>query len=209
MILDGTSQSSLAISEDTATVMNHLLQTVVYGSRGTGVAAKSYVPKMKIYAKTGTSNNSNDLWFVGGTPYYVGSCWCGYETQEEIKKSDIALTMWGAVMSKVHSGLKVKEFEDSSYASKKYYCTQSGMLATDSCKSKAVGWYKKNNIPSVCTTHKGDALPVPGSKEDEAAKNESTQSSSSNNSQNTSSTNSSNASSATENNNSQNTETSN
>jgi len=178
VILDATAKSSLAISEDTATVMNHLLQTVVYGSKGTGAGAKSYVPKMKIYAKTGTSNNSNDLWFVGGTPYYVGSCWCGYETQEEIKKSDIALTMWGAVMSKVHSGLKAKEFSDSSYAYKKYYCTQSGLLATDSCKSKAIGWYKKNNIPSVCTTHKGDALPVPGSKEDATSKTESSSSSS-------------------------------
>jgi len=196
VILDGTSKSSLAISEDTATVMNHLLQTVVYGSRGTGVAAKSYVPKMKIYAKTGTSNNSNDLWFVGGTPYYVGSCWCGYKTQEEISKSDIALVMWGNVMSKVHSGLKAKTFTDSSYALKKYYCTSTGLLATDSCKSKAVGWYKKNNIPSVCTTHKGDALPVPDSKEDKAQQQAS--SSSSNASSSTSSiTNSSNSSSST------------
>ncbi len=166
VILDGTKDGQLVIGSDTATVMNHLLQTVVYGSNGTGKGARGYVPKMKIYAKTGTSNNSNDLWFVGGTPYYVGSVWCGYANQEEIRNSAIALNMWGSVMSKVHSGLKAKTFEDSDYAYKKYYCTSTGLLATDSCKSKAIGWYKKNNIPALCTTHKGDALPVPGSKEE-------------------------------------------
>ena len=166
VILDGASQSTMAISEDTATVMNQLLQTVVYGANGTGKGAASYVPSMKMFAKTGTSNNSNDLWFVGGTPYYVGSCWCGYKNQEAISNSAIALNMWGAVMSKVHSGLKTKTFAESSYAVKKYYCKETGQLATDSCKSTAVGWYKKDNIPSLCTTHKGDTLPVPDSKED-------------------------------------------
>jgi len=166
VILDGTSDSIMALSEDTATVMNHALQTVVYGANGTGKGAASYVPSMKVFAKTGTSNNSNDLWFVGGTPYYVGSCWCGYKNQEEIKNSTIALNMWGAVMSRVHSGLKVKEFVDSEYTVKKYYCTETGNIATNSCKSTAVGWYKKDNIPSTCSTHKGDVLPIPGSKED-------------------------------------------
>lgn len=180
VILDGTSQSNLAISEDTATVMNHLLQTVVYGSNGTGAGAKGYIPKMKVYAKTGTSNNSNDLWFVGGTPYYVGSVWCGYKTQETINNSGIALNMWGAVMSKVHSGLKAKEFTDSSYAYKKYYCTETGLLATNTCKSKSIGWYKKNNIPALCTTHKGDALPTPGSKEDKKPEEQESTSSSEN-----------------------------
>lgn len=166
VILDGTSESIMAISEDTATVMNHALQTVVYGSNGTGKGAASYVPSMKIFAKTGTSNNSNDLWFVGGTPYYVGSCWCGYKNQEEIKNSAIALNMWGAVMSRVHSGLKSKDYVDSEYTVKKYYCTETGNIATNACKSTSIGWYKKDNIPPTCSTHKGDSLPVPGSKED-------------------------------------------
>jgi hypothetical protein len=69
-------------------------------------------------------------------------------------------------MSKVHSGLKAKEYVDSDYTVKKYYCTETGCIATNSCKSTAVGWYKKDNIPTTCATHKGDALPIPGSKED-------------------------------------------
>ena len=151
----------VAVSEDTATVMNKLLQGVVYGSKGTGRGAAGYIPNMKIYAKTGTSNNSNDLWFVGGSPYYVASCWCGYDTQQTISDSAIAQKMWGAVMSKVHKGLETKTFTESSYAIGRYYCTSTGLLATDACPSKAVGWYKKNNVPSVCTTHEGTQLDAP------------------------------------------------
>ena len=174
IILERKATPKMAISEDTATVMNHLLRTVVYGSNGTGRAAASYIPKMKIYAKTGTSNDQNDLWFVGGTPYYVASCWCGYKTQQPIPSaySGIALKMWGNVMSKAHAGLKTKTFADSPYAVKKYYCTATGKIATDGCPKTAVGWYKKSNIPEICTAHNGTELPEPDSKEDKALKKE-------------------------------------
>lgn len=172
IILERKSTPKMAVSEDTATVMNHLLQQVVYGSRGTGTAAASYIPNMKIYAKTGTSNDQNDLWFVGGTPYYVASCWCGYEVQQPIpqKHSGIALKMWGNVMSKIHSGLKEKKFEDSKYAVERYYCTDSGELATKGCTSKAVGWYRSSNVPTACTMHAGEELASPEEiKKQEAA----------------------------------------
>lgn len=164
-----------AISEDTATVMNKLLQNVVYGSNGTGKGAAGYIKNMKIYAKTGTSNNSNDLWFVGGTPYYVASCWCGYDSQQTISDSAIALKMWGAVMSKVHTGLEAKSFSESSYAVDRYYCTETGLLATDACPSKAVGWYTKSNVPGICENHEGTVLDSPkveAEKTDETEKTE-------------------------------------
>ena len=163
VILERTPTPKMAISEDTATVMNHLLRTVVYGENGTGKGAAGYVPNMKIYAKTGTSNDQNDLWFVGGTPYYVASCWSGFETMQPIPSahSGIALKLWGNVMSKAHTGLKEKEFKNSSYALGKYYCKETGNLATDGCPNKAVGWYKKSNIPELCTAHAGEAMGDP------------------------------------------------
>ncbi|MBP3706390.1 MAG: transglycosylase domain-containing protein, partial [Clostridia bacterium] len=165
VILENDSDPDVVISSNTATVMNQLLQKVVYGSQGTGRGAKNYIPNMKIFAKTGTSNNQNDLWFVGGSPYYVASCWCGYDNQQAIPDSAIAQKMWGAVMSEVHSGLKAKEFSVSDYAVSRYYCTSSGRLATTACPSKAVGWYKKSNTPGYCTTHAGDALSAPSNSD--------------------------------------------
>ncbi|MBE6750050.1 MAG: hypothetical protein E7560_02680 [Ruminococcaceae bacterium] len=178
IVLERNVQPKMAISEDTATVMNHLLRTVVYGGNGTGKAAASYIPNMKIYAKTGTSNDQNDLWFVGGTPYYIASCWCGYEVQQPIPKghSGIALKMWGNVMSKIHSGLKTKEFSDSNYAEEKYYCTATGELATDACPEKAIGWYRKSNVPVSCTAHTGELLGKPGTEPKEEQSGETEQS---------------------------------
>ena len=180
VILEHNTQPQMAISEDTATVMNHLLQNVVYGSNGTGAGARSYIPNMKIYAKTGTSNDQNDLWFVGGSPYYIASCWCGYEVMQPIpqKHSGIAMKMWGAVMSEIHKGLEAKEFTDSSYAVQRYYCTSTGMLATESCPNKAIGWYRKSNIPSACTSHAGELSAAPGSEKAESSSSDSSDSSS-------------------------------
>ena len=167
VILEYKPNTTTAISEDTATVMNHLLRNVIYGANGTGKGVQSYISNMDMYAKTGTTNDQYDLWFVGGTPYYVASCWCGYDSQQRIPQSSVALRMWGSVMGKIHAELPAKEFENSSYASDKYYCTETGMLANDTCPSKAIGWYKKENnpkdnyVPDYCTTHEGTPLGAP------------------------------------------------
>lgn len=174
VILEHKAQPKMAISEDTATIMNHLLRTVVYGGNGTGKAAAGYLPNMKVFAKTGTSNDQNDLWFVGGSPYYVASCWCGYKTMQPISSSYLGVPakLWGNVMSKAHAGLEAKEFENSFYAVEKYYCKSSGDLATSGCPDKAVGWYKKSNLPKACTAHQGELLGAVGeepSEEDDSS----------------------------------------
>ncbi len=172
IILEQQSQPTMAISEDTATVMNKLLQTVIYGSRGTGTSVASSVTKMKLYGKTGTSSSDNDKWFVGGSPYYVVSSWCGYETMQKMPSANlgIAKSQWSTVMSKIHKGLKAKEFPESSYAVDRYYCTKTGGIATTKCDSVAVGWYKKGYLPGTCQKHSGELMPTP--KEVEKAQKE-------------------------------------
>ena len=115
-----------AISPASATVMNHLLQEVVYGSEGTGRGIAGY-NSMKAYAKTGTSSESKDLWMVAGTPYYVGSVWYGFDLQKEVSNGGAAAKIWKDVMRDVHKGLEKKEFEDS-----------------EDVVKKGVGYYKKN-----------------------------------------------------------------
>ncbi len=152
VILQSEVNSTIALSEDTATVMNHLLQNVVYGEQGTARQVKTYVSS-EIFAKTGTSNDDMNFWFTGGTPYCVGSVWCGYDSLQKVSKEDIAKVMWREVMSRIHNDLPAKEFSDSTYAVSKMYCTSSGLLATDACPHKKEGWYKVSNIPTMCTEH--------------------------------------------------------
>ncbi len=156
VILERSPEPQVAMSDDTATVMNHLLQNVVYGAEGTGAGAASSVPHMKLFAKTGTSNDSMNCWFTGGSPYYVASSWCGYDTLQTVSQSSTARQMWCKVMSKIHSGLGAKTFTDSQYSESHYFCNETGLLATEGCTNRKVGWYRKSNKPTLCTTHTGE-----------------------------------------------------
>ena len=114
------------IAPSSATIMNHLLQEVVYGSEGTGRGISGFSSVLKAYAKTGTSNDSNDLWMVAGSPYYVGSVWYGFDLSHNISNGAAAAKIWRDVMTEVHKGLEKKEFTDS-----------------DGVVKKGSGYYKK------------------------------------------------------------------
>ncbi len=163
VILEKNTKPVTAISPDTATIMNKMLQTVIYGSQGTGTSVASSVPKMKLFGKTGTSSSDNDKWFVGGSPYYVASSWCGYETLQKMPSANLSIAkdQWAAVMKKIHKGLKAKEFPESSYAVDRYYCTETGGLATAECEKTAIGWYRKSNLPQICQKHMGEQMKTP------------------------------------------------
>ena len=126
VVLEYDETGEQVIGKDSATVMNHLLQEVVYGSEGTGRGISGY-SSMKAYAKTGTSSESNDLWMVAGTPYYVGSVWYGFDLQKEVSNGGAAAKIWKDVMKDVHKDLEKKEFEDS-----------------EDVVKKGIGYYKKN-----------------------------------------------------------------
>lgn len=140
LIAEGTDKGEQVIKPGTATIMNGLLQNVVYGAEGTGGGIAGY-NRMRAYAKTGTSNDSNDLWMVAGTPYYVGSVWYGFDHNETIYNPAAAASVWRAVMSKVHSNMKFKQFELSKDVTVMTYCTESGRLAGKDCKNLATAQY--------------------------------------------------------------------
>lgn len=150
---------SIAISEDTASIMNHLLRSVVTERDATGYTVNNYISNMPIYAKTGTSNDDRDLWFVGGTPYYVASCWCGYDNNAAVATKDnkTALKMWGEVMGEIHKDLPEKSFEESRYTQCRLFCQETGQLATDACPIGGYGWYKLSG-QSSCSEHLGNVI---------------------------------------------------
>ncbi|MBR3593827.1 MAG: transglycosylase domain-containing protein [Clostridia bacterium] len=156
IILNRKTTPHAVIGEDTACIMNHMLQNVIYGGDGTGRDVTKYVPDHRIFAKTGTSNNDNDLWFVGGTSHYIAASWYGYDNNGKVQNTKMARNMWGAVMAKVNAALELKpeKFLESSYVECRYYCTETGLLATDACPSTAMGWYKRS-YRDTCKTHEG------------------------------------------------------
>ncbi len=162
LVISQKSESTVAISEDTAVIMNKLLQNVVLGSEGTAKAAKGALG-MDFFAKTGTANNTNDIWFVGGSPYYVASSWCGYDELQKIDDSKRARKMWVAVMSEIHKGLDAKNFPTSEYVQCRLYCSQSGCIAREDCPVSSYGWYKTSG-QKYCSEHSGEVLAIKGQK---------------------------------------------
>lgn len=161
VIISNESESTVAISEDTAVIMNKLLQNVVTGEEGTGNAAKVFIPHMDFYAKTGTANHVNDVWFVGGSPYYVASSWCGYDELQTIDDSKRARKMWGAVMSQIHNNLEPKDFPQSNYVECRLYCSETGLIAKEGCPVSKYGWYKTTG-QKYCSKHGGEVIKIKG-----------------------------------------------
>lgn len=139
VVLKYKDKGKQVISPATATIMNHLLQGVVYGSEGTGGAIAGFNSRMKAYAKTGTSSESCDLWMVAGSPYYVGSVWYGFDKRQTVNSTSAAATIWRDVMRDVHRNLKAKSFEDS-----------------EDVVKKASGYYKKGTTPDNYTLIGGE-----------------------------------------------------
>ena len=163
LILEQNTKPTVAVSEDTAMIMNKMLQNVIYGKNGTGTAQAGSFTNFRAFGKTGTSNDANDKWFVGGTPYYVASSWIGYKTQQKMPASNktLAAKLWRQVMGEIHQNLPAKDYPTSKYVVKQYYCAETGLLATDACEKIDIGWYKKTALPERCTTHEGELLGAP------------------------------------------------
>ena len=181
------------VSEETATVLNRLLQTVV--TQGTGARANmKNETGITTAGKTGSSTgvkyvngvqvdiDNPDLWFIGFTPYYIGGVWMGYDIQEEISYYTYPTPiLWKNLMLPIHQNLEAKDFEYSENVQAMQYCTESGDLATENCPSTATGWYKETYIPSTCILHRGGST-ADTELEDENDENEDSSSSNHSNS---------------------------
>ncbi len=152
LVLDGDGGGVQAIHPATAYIMNRLLQNVVYGGGGTGRAISGY-NRMKAYAKTGTSSESNDKWMVAGTPYYVASVWCGFDQPERVNVS--AATIWKTAMSKIHRELEYKEFEECEEVVEGKYCRYTGLVAGKKCYSTASGYFVPGHEEECTGKHTG------------------------------------------------------
>lgn len=155
VILEPDREGEQVISPETATIMNHLCQTVFNYSNGTGVSYK--LRGFTVYGKTGTTSDNKDKWAVGATPYYVAAAWSGFENPKPINTnyygSNPALKVWHEVMSRIHENLTddEKDFVYSEDCVRRAYCTRTGLLASSSCGSTKTGYYKASNLPGYCT----------------------------------------------------------
>ena len=163
--LENNATSYQALTPQTATIMNQLLQNVLYSSVGTASGRYPTTGGMRSFGKTGTTTDEKDLWFVGGTPYYVTAVWWGYDSPYDMTntlgsqaKTRICVEAWRALMNQVQEGYEYKEFPMADGVVQRSYCTQSGLLATSSCPSTAAGYYKADDLPATCNYDHGGGV---------------------------------------------------
>ncbi|MBQ8868519.1 MAG: transglycosylase domain-containing protein [Oscillospiraceae bacterium] len=152
VILEKESEPERVISEETAVIMNKMLQRVCTGTYGTGRAAK--LNNMPTGGKTGTTNDKKDIWFVGLTPYNVSALWYGYDTPKTLTGINVSTpSLWKRIMTPVMAGKPTKEFIDSPNVVECTYCLETGKLASSICTKTEIGYYDKDKLPSVCDSH--------------------------------------------------------
>jgi 1A family penicillin-binding protein len=90
-----------ALAPETAYVITQMLRGVV--ERGTGQAAKGI--GRPVAAKTGTTNDYSNAWFVGFTPRLATGVWVGYDRPRSLGKDEtgsrVAVPIWVTYMGKV------------------------------------------------------------------------------------------------------------
>lgn len=97
-----------AISQNSAELLTNVLQNVI--SSGTGTKANIGRPAA---GKTGTTDNSQDAWFIGYTPDLVASVWIGCDDNAKMPGmygGTTPATIWKDFMSKALTGVKAESF---------------------------------------------------------------------------------------------------
>ncbi len=170
IILSNEEKSEVVLSQSTAQIMTSMLSEVA-DPNGYGTARKVTVAKkVDVAAKTGTTNDNKDIYFVGYTPYFVGGVWFGYEQPRYLPGFSVSpsLALWDKVMTKLHEGYienaknggtPLRQFDYSDLVSYQY-CRDSGMLPGEYCSldprgsRTATGYGTKDNIPTAtCDKH--------------------------------------------------------
>ncbi len=163
VLLDNTTPATHQVIKDsTAALLTSAMQDVI--NQGTGTAAK--MSNMPVAGKTGTTENSTDLWLSAYTPYYTCSVWGGYDSNKPMESMDQVWheVLWKSIMERVHTNLPYKDFTMPSSVEQKTICTQTGMLATSSCPS-LTEYFAKGSVPSQsCTGHYVESTEEPSSE---------------------------------------------
>lgn len=109
------------LSADCANKMLVLLQGVVDGGTA-GRLRYKYHFTGQIGAKTGTTNNNSDGWFIGFTPDLVCGCWVGgedrdihFDSMRMGQGATVALPIWAIFMKKVYADTRLGYSQNSKF----------------------------------------------------------------------------------------------
>jgi penicillin-binding protein 1A len=105
-----SSEEEHVLTPQTAFLITHLLEGVV--QHGTGWRARSL--GRPVAAKTGTTDQFMDAWFIGYTPELMTGVWVGFDEERSLGENETgaraASPIWVAFMSKMLKDKPIKDF---------------------------------------------------------------------------------------------------
>src|SRR6266404_5136097 len=110
LLEENTPQGKQVVSPELAYIMTYMLRGTI--ERGTGVAARAL--GRPAAAKTGTTNDYSNAWFIGYTPQLVTGVWVGYDRPRSLGKDEtgsrVAVPIWTAFMQEALAGTPPDDF---------------------------------------------------------------------------------------------------
>ncbi len=145
-------QRHMSIKEVTtpekAFIMSSLLKSVV--EKGTASVLKQMGITFPVAAKTGTTNDYRDAWFVGYTPDILALIWVGFDDGTPINAtgSKAALPIWADLMNALPQYVSGGWFRMPPGVVRGRVCSESRQLAVeDKCPHPIEEYFLANHVP--------------------------------------------------------------
>ena len=164
VILENKPKGEQIIKPGTAYIMWDLLKNVVDSSAN---VSKVKFSNMPVAGKTGTTQDTKELWFAGTTPYYSCAIFIGSDDHKSIldKTTGMGLgsaiggiKVWNKIMALPHENLSVKDLPVPNDIVKVAVSYDSGTLPTDLTRRDPRGdrtveeWFFRDRVPKTFDT---------------------------------------------------------
>ncbi len=140
-------EESESFSPQLSYVLVNMMKGVV--QRGSGIYASRL--KRPIAGKTGTSQDSKDMWFIGMTPDLTAGAWMGYDDFASIPMKDwsssLAVAWWTEIMETVLKDQPVRDFPVPDGIVFVTVDQETGKLALPTCRKKILEAFSKGTEP--------------------------------------------------------------
>jgi hypothetical protein len=136
VILDNTDpEKERVLKKTTCYLLTEAMKDVL--TKGTGLEAN--FTSTSIAGKTGTTEDSNDVWFAGYSPAYTTTVWAGYDNNTKLTKEEesLAMIIWRQIMSNIDANKTHEDFSKPDDITTAYVCPDSGLLAVSGFCDKA------------------------------------------------------------------------
>lgn len=168
LLLTKKQKSHQVIRETTAQLITSAMHDVISGESPwhdlsidpTGLPCQ--VDGITLAGKSGSTTDSNDVWFEGFSSYYCCGIWSGYDDEKSLGSGQVYhKQIWQKIMSRIHEGLPDIPFSNN-LLEKATICSKSGLLAIDGvcgCGEDDALVYEEYFAPgtipvSYCNRHK-------------------------------------------------------